>query len=676
MDALLKPSPLPFGAIPFGQIKTEDFLPALNQAIADSERRLEEWKKDHRTDFHSVLVELDNLRETVGHVSGVFHNLHSAECPDELQKIAPEVSARLTKFGNDITLDARVFTRVKACWESRREQKLTSEELTILDKTYRGFVRNGALLDDTEKIRLRMIDEELAKAALDFSQNVLKATNEYELVVTDPADLAGLPQACVEAAAEAAEKKGKKGSWLFTLDYPVLAPFLSLSKNRSLRQKLFMANSSRAFGGPYDNRGLVLKIANLRHERANLLGYPTHAHYVLEERMAATPEKVQTFLKELEEKAIPLGQKELGRLNALAQELDGLSRIERWDAAYYSEILKQREIGLDEESLRPYFQLEKVVDGVFEVAWRLYGLRFLERKDIPTYHSDVRVFEVRDDKKNQHIGLFYMDFHPRPTKRGGAWMTNLTDQGLMGGVVRRPHVGIVCNFTKPTKTRPSLLSLDEVTTLYHEFGHALHGLLSQCHYTTLSGTSVFWDFVELPSQIMENWVSEQECLDLFAVHYETGEKMPAALVAKIKLAGNFLEGMATLRQLSFGLLDMSYHAADPSGIKDVAAHESQAIARTNLLPAVPGTNTSVAFSHIFAGGYSAGYYSYKWAEVLDADAFEAFREQGIFDSAVAARFREHILEKGGTEHPMELYKRFRGKEPSVDALLRRAGLET
>jgi peptidyl-dipeptidase Dcp len=452
----------------------------------------------------------------------------------------------------------------------------------------------------------------------------------------------------------------------------MIVPVLTYAKSRELRKEIFMANSTKAFMGEFDNQKNVLAVVELRHERANLLGYKTHADYVLEERMAGSAQKVNSFLIELQNKAKPKSLKEVEKLKKLAKELDGLETFERWDSAYYSEILKQREIGLDEEVLRPYFQLEKVVDGVFAVSEKLYGLKYSEVFDLPKYHEDVRIFEVSD--KRGFVGLFYMDFFPRETKSPGAWMTNLSDQGLSHGKLKRPHVGIVCNFTKPTKSKPSLLTLNEVTTLFHEFGHALHGLLSNCQYTTLSGTSVYWDFVELPSQIMENWVLEKECLDIFATHYQTGEKIPVKYVQQIKDAGNFLEGIATMRQLTFGILDMQWHSTDPKVINDVVDFEAKATEGTNLLPIVQGTSLSCSFSHIFAGGYSAGYYSYKWAEVLDADAFEFFKEKGIFDSYVARLFRENILEKGGTEHPMELYKKFRGKEPSVDALLKRAGL--
>lgn len=672
MQALLQPSSLRHEAIPFDQISASDFLPALDAALEKARVDLEAWKKESGTSFREVLVTLDDLREPVGYVAGIFYNLHSAHRVEELQKIAPEISSRLTKFGNDVTLDPVVFSRVKECWESRDKQNLTVEERTILEKTYRGFVRNGANLSPAQKDRLRVIDEQLAKTSLEFSQNVLKATNSYERYITDEKELEGLPESFREAAAEAAEAKGKKGQWLITLDYPMIVPVLTYAKSRELRKEIFMANSTKAFKGEFDNQKNVLTVVQLRHERANLLGYKTHADYVLEERMAGSAQKVNSFLFELQNKAKPKSLKEVDKLKKLAKELDGLETFERWDSAYYSEILKQREIGLDEEVLRPYFQLEKVVDGVFAVSEKLYGLKYTEVFDLPKYHEDVRIFEVTD--KRGFVGLFYMDFFPRETKSPGAWMTNLSDQGLSHGKVKRPHVGIVCNFTKPTKSKPSLLTLNEVTTLFHEFGHALHGLLSNCQYTTLSGTSVYWDFVELPSQIMENWVFEKECLDLFASHYQSGEKIPAHYVQQIKDAGNFLEGIATMRQLTFGILDMQWHSTEPQSIKDVVDFESKATEGTNLLPKVEGTCLSCSFSHIFAGGYSAGYYSYKWAEVLDADAFEFFKEKGIFDSQVARLFRENILEKGGTEHPMELYKKFRGKEPSVDALLKRAGL--
>lgn len=662
------------GAYPFDVIKPEHFVPALEAAIETARKGLEEYKADKRTDFQHVIVEKGDITEQVDYIAGIFFNLHSAECSEELEKISPTISETLTRFGNDISLDPVIFGKVKACYDNRFQQNLTPEELMIIEKTYKSFVRNGALLAESEKNRMRELDERLAKLTLNFSQNVLKATNDYLLEVTDKKDLDGLPDSAVEAAAELAEKKGKAGSWCFSLDVPMIVPFLTYAKNRELRKKLFMANSSKAFNDKYDNQEILKEILTLRTERAKILGFNTHADYVLEERMAMSPKKVMDFLEELYIKAKPHAEKEFKKLQDLARELDGIEELQRYDSAYYSEILKKRELDFDDEMLRPYFKLENVVDGIFKVANKLYGLDFKEVFNVPKYHEDVRTFEVFDEETKDFVGLFYTDFFPRSTKRGGAWMSGIKDQGMYHGKVERPHIMIVCNFTKPTKTKPSLLSLDEVLTLYHEFGHALHGLLSKCKYRDLSGTNVFWDFVELPSQIMENWVLEKDCLDLFAVHYETGEKISNDLINKIKASGKFLEGLATLRQLSFSFLDMAYHTADPKMITDIPEFEAKNVDKASLFPKIPGTSVSTAFSHIFAGGYSAGYYSYKWAEVLDADAFEFFQTSGIFNREVARKFREFILEKGGTEHPMELYKRFRGQEPDVGALLRRAGL--
>lgn len=673
-NPLLEKPSAPHGAYPFDKVKPEHFLPALKGAIEKAKTSLEKFKADPRTDFKHVIVEKGDLTEEVDYIAGIFFNLHSAECSEELEKISPEVSETLTRFGNDISLDPVIFKKVKACYEGRFDQNLNKEEMQIIEKTYKSFVRNGALLSDSEKDKVRELDEKMSKLTLNFSQNVLKATNEYLLEITDKKDLDGLPDAVIEAAAETAEKKGKAGSWCFGLDVPSMLPFMTYAKNRELRKKLLTASSSKTFGTQYDNQENLKEILSIRTQRAKILGFNTHADYVLEERMAMSPKKVMDFLDELLVKAKPHAEKDMARLKKIALERDGIKDFQSYDSAYYSEILKKEELSLDDEMLRPFFKLENVVDGVFKVAKLLYGLEFKEVSNIPKYHEDVRTFEVYDEESKKFVGLFYTDFFPRATKRPGAWMSGIKEQGMSHGKVERPHIMIVCNFTKPTKTKPSLLSLDEVLTLYHEFGHALHGLLSNVQYRDLSGTNVFWDFVELPSQIMENWVLEKECLDLFAVHYETGEKISADLVKKIKDSGKFLEGLGTMRQLTFAFLDMAYHSADPNTIKDVDAFEQQLVSKTSLLPKIPGTNISTSFSHIFAGGYSAGYYSYKWAEVLDADAFEFFKTSGIFNREVSKKFREHILEKGGTEHPMELYKRFRGQEPDVGALLRRAGL--
>ncbi len=673
-NPLLETSRASHGAYPFDVIKPEHFLPALDAVMESARRALDDYKIKVGSDFKHVIVERGDITAQVDYIAGIFFNLHSAECSEELEKISPLMSEKLTRFGNDISLDPAIFAKVKTCFEGRFEQNLDAEELMIIEKTYKSFVRNGALLSDSEKNRMREIDENLAKLGLNFSQNVLKATNEYLMEVSDKKQLDGLPESLIEAAAELAEKKGKAGSWCFSLDAPMIVPFLTYAKNRELRKTLFLANASKAFNDKYDNQQNLKDILKLRTERAKILGFNTHADYVLEERMAMSPKKVMDFLEELYSKAKPHAEKEFQKLQALAKEIDGINTIERYDSAYYSEILKKRELDFDDEMLRPFFKLENVVDGIFKVANRLYGLIFKEVYNVPKYHEDVRTFEVFQEKTNAFVGLFYTDFFPRATKRGGAWMSGIKDQGMYHNQIERPHIMIVCNFTKPTKTKPSLLSLDEVLTLYHEFGHALHGLLSNVKYRDLSGTNVFWDFVELPSQIMENWVLEKECLDLFAYHYETGEKISNDLISKIKASGKFMEGLGTLRQLTFAFLDMAYHSVDPSTVTDVPTFEAIVSDKTNLFPKIPGTSVSTSFSHIFAGGYSAGYYSYKWAEVLDADAFEFFQSSGIFNREIADKFRKFILEKGGTQHPMELYKRFRGQEPDVGALLRRAGL--
>jgi peptidyl-dipeptidase Dcp len=662
------------GAYPFDVVKPEHYLPALKVAIDAAKTKLEAYKNSHRTDFQHVVVEKGDITEQVDYIAGIFFNLHSAECSDELEKISPEMTETLTRFGNDISLDPKIFAKFKACYETRFEQKLSPEETTIIEKSYKSFVRNGAQLADSEKDRMREMDEKLAKLTLAFSQNVLKATNEFLMEITDKKDLDGLPDTVIEAAAELATVKGKTGSWCFGLNAPSLMPFLTYSKKRELRKKMMLAHSSKCFNDQFDNQKNLKEILNLRTERAKVLGFNTHADFVLEERMAMSPKKVIDFLDELFIKAKPYAEKDVAKVKDLALEMDGIKDFQSYDNAYYSEILKKRELSMDDEMLRPFFKLENVVDGVFKVAKLLYGLDFKEVFNVPKYHEDVRTFEVYDEEKKSFIGLFYTDFFPRTTKRPGAWMSDIKPQGLYNGRVERPHIMIVCNFTKPTKTKPSLLTLDEVLTLYHEFGHALHGLLSNVKYRDLAGTSVFWDFVELPSQIMENWVMEKECLDLFAVHYETGEKIPADLVKKIKQSGKFQEGIGTMRQLSFSYLDMNYHMVDPKTIMSIEGTEDKVLSKTRFIPKLPGTAVSTAFSHIFSGGYSAGYYSYKWAEVLDADAFEFFLTSGIFNKEVALKFRENILEKGGTEHPMELYKKFRGQEPDVGALLRRAGL--
>jgi len=673
-NPLLQPFKTPFQSVPFDLVKTEHFLPALEKHMQDARDRIETIKANPGPHtFQNSLLALEEATEKATLVSEIFFNLLGAEADEAVQALAKEISPLLARFSNDISLDERLFHHIKSANDSRATLGLSFEEMRILEKTYRDFVRNGANLRPKEKDKLRTIDEELSKLGPQFSENVLKATNAFELILTNPEELDGLPEGVREAAQSFAKSRGKEG-YLFTLDAPSYVPFLTYSKRRDLREKLTRANVTRAYKGPFDNSDILKRIAVLRFERAKLLGFKDHAAYVLQERMASELPTVEKFMERILKVARPAAEKELAELKAFAQETDGLSDFQSWDAAYYSEKLKEKKFKFDEEALRPYFKLENVIDGVFEHARKLYGLVFKPRIDIPIYHKDVKVFEVLDESSNRHIGLFYADFFPRPTKRGGAWMTSFREQGLFDGEVRRPHIAIVCNFTRPTESKPSLISFSEVQTLFHEFGHALHGLLSECHYRNLSGTNVYWDFVELPSQIMENWTFEKESLDLYARHFETGELIPAELTVKLKASSTFQAGMFSLRQLGLGLIDLAWHSGDPSLVKDLEAFEDKIVSRTRLLPPIPATSTSAAFSHIFAGGYSAGYYSYKWAEVLDADAFEFFKEKGIFNKEVSDKFREYVLSKGGTLPPMDLYVKFRGREPDPDALLRREGL--
>ena len=663
-----------FDIAPFDAIQNEDYKPAIEAAIAQARQEIDliTNNPDPAT-FENTIAALDYAGYQLDRVTSIFFNLNSAETNETIQKTAQEVSPLLSEFSNDITLNEALFKRVKNVYDSRESLDLTREEEVLLDKRYKGFSRNGANLAEDKKARLREIDTELSKLSLTFGENVLAETNKFELHLTDEADLAGLPESTKEAAAQTAEEKGKEG-WVFTLEYPSYIPFMKYAENRELRKKMAIAFGAKGFhNDELDNQENVLKIVNLRQERANLLGYKTHAHFVLEERMAKSPENVERFLQDLLEKAKPAAEREFTQLANFAKKRDGIEELQKWDSAFYSEKLKQELFELDDEQLKPYFKLENVINGVFTIAQKLYKLRFVEVQDIPKYHKDVKTYQVFDDQDN-FIAIFYADFHPRAGKRAGAWMTQYKGQFKKDGVNERPHVSNVCNFTKPTASKPSLLTFNEVTTLFHEFGHGLHGMLANTTYPSLSGPSVYWDFVELPSQVLENWCYEPEALELFAKHYETGETIPMVLIDKIKKAANFQEGMQTLRQLSFGILDMSWHGADPSGITDVKAHEKAAFENTKLYPDVAENCMSVSFSHIFQGGYSSGYYSYKWAEVLDADAFAYFKENGIFNAEVAQKFKDHVLSQGGTEDPMVLYKRFRGKEPNPEALLKRAGL--
>ncbi|MDA0793136.1 MAG: M3 family metallopeptidase [Bacteroidetes bacterium] len=668
-NPLLKEFQTPFESAPFDQIKIEHFIPAIEKTIqiALDEINTIVHQKESPT-FENTIVQLENCGSLIARNSALLFNLNSAETSDELQKTAQLASPILTQFQNDIRLNEALFERIKYVFQHENKTKLSAEQNTLLTKEYKSFIRNGANLDTASKEKLRVIDIQLGKLSLTFGEHVLADTQAFSLHIEKEEDLFGLPPSVIEMAAEEASRRDKKG-WVFTLDYPSYIPFMTYAENRELRKKFSLAFGQRGFQlNPQNNTDLILELVKLRKERAQLLGYPSHAAFILEERMAQSEQNVKSFLDELATKAKPAAQKEWEIMESFASKKLGLDQLEKWDTAYVSEKLKQAELDLDEQQLKPYFPLNQVLQGLFEIVKKLYGIELRKNKDVAKYHEEVDVYEVY--KENAFYALLYTDFFPRAGKRNGAWMTSYRSQKTG----QRPHISIVCNFSKLTQTKPSLLTFQEVTTLFHEFGHALHGMLANTSYSSLSGTSVFWDFVELPSQIMENWCYQPEALALYAKHYETAEVIPTELIQKIKKAAHFQQGLQTLRQLSFAYLDLSFHDQHANRIKDVKQHEKEQIQHLQFTKDIAENCLSTAFSHIFQGGYSAGYYSYKWAEVLDADAFELFLEKGIFDGPTAHAFLKHILSKGGTEHPMTLYKRFRGKEPDPSALLRRAGL--
>ncbi len=660
----------PHQSAPFSEIKPEHFIPAIEKDIKASLLAIDKiTDQTAQPTFDNTINTLQNIGQLLERNSAILFNLNSAETSEEIQKITQQASPILTKFQNDVRLNQILFERIKTIYENREKENLTTEQLTLLEKEFKGFVRNGALLSEDEKDILREIDTEKAQLSLSFGENVLADTNDFSLHVTDEKQLDGLPDQVKEMAAEIAKSKNKTG-WVFTLDYPSYVPFMTYLEDRTLRREMSLAFGKRGFQkNDHNNSEIILKIIELRKKRAELLGYESHANFVLEERMAGSEENVNNFLEDLFNKALPAARKEWEQLESFAKENLNLNQLEKWDTAFVSEKLKQVQLDLDEQLLKPYFPLEKVKLGLFEIVGKLYGLSFKKNQDIEGYHEEVDVYEVFNSQGNFHA-LLYTDFFPREGKRNGAWMTSYRSQKKG----QRPHISIVCNFSKPTASLPSLLTFQEVTTLFHEFGHALHGILADTTYGALSGTSVFWDFVELPSQIMENWCYEEEALKLFAKHYETDDVIPMKYIEKIKKVAHFQQGLQTLRQLGFGFLDLSYHNKKATEIKNIKEHEKKILDRVQFLDDYPENSTSTAFSHIFQGGYSAGYYSYKWAEVLDADAFELFLEKGIFDIETSKSFKENILSKGGTEHPMTLYKRFRGKAPDPKALLKRAGL--
>jgi len=661
----------PFNSVPFNEIKEEQFLPAIKEAIDEGLAEVEAiCDNKEEPSFDNTILALELAGQKVSRVAGIFFNLNSAETNDTIQSIARDFSPLLSAYTNDIMLNERLFARVDKVWQEQKEN-LKGEDFLLLEKSYKSFARNGIKLQGADKQKLRKLDEELSSLSLQFGENVLAETNAFELYQSKE-ELAGLPDYALASAAEEAKTKGKEGEYLITLQAPSYIPVMTYASNRALREKLFRAFGSKAFSNnKHDNKDTVKRIVALRHQRAQLLGFKNHADYVLQERMAKSKDTVDNFLSELLEVSKSACADELSDLANFAQELDGIESLERWDVAYYSEKLKQQRFEIDDSMLKPYFQVDRVIGGAFAVAEKLYGISFEERKDIQKYHSDVITYEVKD-KDGSHLALLYADFFPREGKRNGAWMTSYRGQRNLNGEQQRPHISIVCNFTKPSADSPSLLTFNEVLTLFHEFGHALHGMLADTKYESLSGTNVLWDFVELPSQIMENWCYEKECLDLFAKHYKTGELIPANLIERLKESASFMEGYATLRQVGFATLDMTWHGTDPSELS-VGDFEEEVFAKTQLLPRQADTNMSCSFSHIFQGGYSAGYYSYKWAEVLDADAFDLFKEKGLFNGEVATAFRK-LLSRGGATDPAELYREFRGQNPDPKALLRRAGL--
>jgi peptidyl-dipeptidase Dcp len=665
----------PYNSAPFSKIKTTHFLPAFKTALAESKKNIAAIVSNPEPpNFKNTVEALEFSSLRLDRISSLFFNLNAAETNDAIQNIAQEVSPLLTAHSNDVALNKSLFNRLKIVYNRLESLNLTTEQKTLLEKKYKGFVRNGANLNSNDKTRLREIDKELSVSKLTFGEHLLAETNKFRLEINKASHLEGLPENLISTAKLLGEKEEKKG-WLFTLDYPSYVPFMTYAKNRTLRKKMAIAFGKKGFQNDnLDNQNLLLKIAKLRHIRANLLGYKTHADYVLEERMAKSPETVLGFLEDLKAKALTVAQSEYKELSAFAKELDGVKTLQKWDSAYYSEKLKKKRFDIDDALLKPFFKLENVLEGAFAIAKKLFQIQFIKTTEVDTYHDDVMVYKVID-KKGDLVALFYADFFPRSGKRAGAWMTSFKPQYQLQGQQHRPHVSIVCNFTKPTKKSPSLLTFNEVTTLFHEFGHALHGMLANTTYPSLSGTNVAWDFVELPSQLMENWCYEKEALELFARHYESSEVIPMHWIEKIKAAGRFQQGMQTLRQLSFSLLDMSWHGQDPSSIKDVKTHEKNVFKSLQLFPDVKENCMSTAFAHIFQGGYSSGYYSYKWAEVLEADAFAYFKKNQVFDPIIASKLKTHILSQGGIENPEVLYKRFRGKKASNKALLERAGLQ-
>jgi peptidyl-dipeptidase Dcp len=667
-NPLLQKFTTKYNSAPFNEIKEEDFLPAFQELIKTSEKEIDEIvENQEKPTFENVIEALAFSGEKLDIISGIFFNLNSAETNDEIQRIAQEVSPILTEYSARISQNEKLFQKIKEVYNQKEKYDLNGEQEMLLNETYKGFVRSGALLNETDKEKFKNISIALSTKSLQFGQNVLAETNNYFKHIADEKDLIGIPAPTLEQYREEAKERNLAG-FVVTLHYPSYLPLMTYSENRELRKEISLANGKKSFqNNEFDNQDLIKEIISLKQEKAKLLGYENYADYVLEERMAKSPNQVKSFLNELLEKAKPFAEKEIEELKTLAK-TDGIEVMESYDHAYYAEKLRKQKFDIDDEELKPYFQLEKVQEAVFGLSKKLFGLTFVETNEIQKYNEEIKTYEIFEN--SEFKALLYADYFPRKGKRAGAWMTSFKNQSIKNGENNRPHISVVCNFSKPTLEAPSLLTFQEVTTLFHEFGHALHGVLANTTYPNLSGTSVKWDFVELPSQFLENFCYEPEFLKTFAKHYHTGAILSDEKIQKISDSKNFMEGYQTMRQIGFGLLDMAYHT-DSDKIDDVKTFEVEETKATNLYPSNPETVMSTSFSHIFQGGYSAGYYSYKWAEVLDADAFQYFKENGIFNPEIAARYKV-LLSSGGTKDPMELYKNFRGSEPKVENLLKRA----
>lgn len=662
-----------FDYAPFNQIKNSDYLTSIRHGINELKSEIDTILSNKNTTFKNTIEALDYSGLKLDRITSIFFNINAAETSKEIQDIAVTLSPELSELKNYILLNDKLYKKVKTVYNLTDKNSLSNEENTLLENTYKSFLRNGANLSNKDKNKLRKLDIMLGKLSLNFGQNLLKETNEYELLISDEKKLDGLSHDHKEAAKMLAKSKNKKG-WLFTLDYPSFSALITYCKNRSLRKEITIAFGQRAFkNNESDNQKVILEIINLRYQKAILLGYKSYSEYVLEERMAKNTKNVMNFLEGLVEKVKPVAKKEFKVLENYAKSIDNIDNLEKWDISFYTEMYKKHKYDVDQEKLKPYFSLTNVLNGAFEISNKLYGLNFKKISTIDTYNDEVNTYEVNDEKNN-FIALLYTDFHPRNGKRGGAWMTSYKPQYIFKNNNQRPHISIVCNFTRPIKNKPSLLTFNEVTTLFHEFGHALHGILANTKFKSLSGTNVSWDFVELPSQIFENWCYEEEALNIFAFHYKTKKLIPIELINKIKESANYNQASQTLRQLSLAILDMNWHNINPIKIKSVKEYEHKILKKLTFTKDLNVTCTSTSFSHIFQGGYSSGYYSYKWAEVLDADAFEYFKEKGIFNKSIASKFKDNILSKGGTQDPMDLYIKFRGRKPKINALLNRAGI--